>query len=242
MLDISLFLKIGFFWFCISNFLLYAAYDIPYYYVAEFAIEAVGIKETDASFLIGIIGIVSTFGQVTYGWFGDITTSPLYVYALSLTVCGVATALVPYFTSYALLATYCSAFGFFVSANYALSTIVLVELVTLDRLTNAYGLLMFAQGLANMLGPPFAGYLSDISGSHSLAFYVAGASIMVSGAMLFLLNPLEKLGNLWAGTSCCQSCNIGFKNIISRAICCGNPDPDQSANQKKSAMAIQAAL
>ena len=235
----------GFLWFCISNFLLYAAYDIPYYFVPEYAVEILGVPERKASFLISVIGIVSTFGQVAYGWFGDLPgLNVLYFYAISLSVCGAFTICIPTFSSYALLVAYCSAFGFFISANYALSTIILVDIVTLDRLTNAYGLLMFSQGLANTLGPPFAGFLSDISGSHVLSFYVAGTAMLVSGFMLFLLRPLEKLTEFWASTSCCQNCNAGFKRVISRAICCGNPEgtPSSSANNNKSPLAMQAAL
>lgn len=237
-------MKVGFLWFCMSNFLLYAAYDIPYYYVPEYAVDVLRIEERKASFLISVIGIVSTFGQVAFGWFGDLAgLNVLYIYAISLSVCGAFTIFIPTYTSYALLVAYCSAFGFFISANYALSTIILVDIVTLDRLTNAYGLLMFSQGLANTLGPPFAGLLSDMSGSHVLSFYVAGAGILVSGCMLFLLRPLEKLTKLWASTSCCLNCNAGFKRVISRAICCGNPEatPSNAANNK-SPLALQAAL
>ena len=241
----SLFLRVGFLWFCISNFLLYAAYDIPYYYVPEYAVDFLGIEERKASFLISVIGIVSTLGQVAYGWFGDLPgLNVTYFYAVSLSVCGMFTIFIPTFSSYALLVAYCSAFGFFISANYALSTIILVDIVTLDRLTNAYGLLMFSQGLANTLGPPLAGLLSDMTGSHVLSFYVAGTGILVSGSMLFLLRPLEKLADLWASTSCCRNCDAGFKKAISRAICCGNPDasPSASANANKSPLALQAAM
>ena len=235
----------GFLWFCISNFLLYAAYDIPYYYVPEYAVDVLGVEERKASFLISVIGIVSTVGQVAYGWFGDLPgLNVLFFYAISLAVCGAFTICIPAFSSYPLLIAYCSAFGFFISANYALSTIILVDIVTLDRLTNAYGLLMFAQGLANTLGPPLAGLLSDMSGSHVLSFYVAGSGILVSGVMLFLLRPLEKLTELWASTSCCRNCNVGFKKVIPRAICCGNPEstPSTAANNNKSPLAMQAAL
>lgn len=48
-------------------------------------------------------------------------------------------------------------FGLFIAANYALTSIILVELITLDRFTNAYGLLLLVQGIANLVGPPLAG-------------------------------------------------------------------------------------
>ena len=55
-----LFLLLGF-----SNFLLYFWADIPYIFAADFAIS-LGISESKATFLISVIGIVNTFGQVCY--------------------------------------------------------------------------------------------------------------------------------------------------------------------------------
>lgn len=48
-------------------------------------------------------------------------------------------------------------FGFFIAANYSLTSIILVQLITIDRFTNAYGLLLLVQGVANLIGPPMAG-------------------------------------------------------------------------------------
>lgn len=40
-----------------------------------------------------------------------------------------------------------------------LTSVVLVDLVGVDRLTNAFGLLLFIQGIATFVGPPLAGWL-----------------------------------------------------------------------------------
>lgn len=48
-------------------------------------------------------------------------------------------------------------FGFFIAANYSLTSIILVQLITIERFTNAYGLLLLVQGVANLIGPPLAG-------------------------------------------------------------------------------------
>lgn len=48
-------------------------------------------------------------------------------------------------------------FGFTAGAYVGLTSVVLVDLMGLDRLTNAFGLLLFFQGLASFLGLPLAG-------------------------------------------------------------------------------------
>lgn len=71
--------------------------------------------------------------------------------------CGAATAMVPLLTTYWTLAVASGAFGLFIAANYSLTCIILVELITLERFTNAYGLLLLVQGMANLIGPPLGG-------------------------------------------------------------------------------------
>lgn len=82
-------------------------------------------------------------------------------------------------------------FGLFIAANYALTSIILVELITLDRFTNAYGLLLLVQGIANLIGPPLAGWITDETGSYNLAFYLAGIFIVISGFFM-LICPIRR--------------------------------------------------
>ena len=63
----------------------------------------------------------------------------------------------PLLHTYAQLGVSAGLYGFFISANYALTTIFLVHLVGMDRLTNAYGIQMLASGVGNFIGPPVAG-------------------------------------------------------------------------------------
>lgn len=79
------------------------------------------------------------------------------VYALSMALCGVMVSLIPLVSSYQLLCVLSGLFGLFIAANYSLTSIILVELITLERFTNAYGLLLLVQGVANLIGPPLAG-------------------------------------------------------------------------------------
>lgn len=73
---------------------------------------------------------------------------------------GAFAALIPFVVkSYYLLSSIAGAFGFFIAANYSLTSIILVKAITIERFTNAYGLLLFVQGIANLMGPPIAGII-----------------------------------------------------------------------------------
>lgn len=100
MLDFSFFADIRFTLFALSNFLLYAWYDVPYVYLADNAVE-IGFSETDASILISLIGIVNMVGEIILGWFGDqkfITAG--MIYAVCMVFCGLVTGLVPLLPTY----------------------------------------------------------------------------------------------------------------------------------------------
>lgn len=52
---------------------------------------------------------------------------------------------------------YSAFFGFTIGAYVGLTSVILVDLLGLDKLTNAFGLLLLFQGIASLAGPPLAG-------------------------------------------------------------------------------------
>ncbi|KAK7869602.1 hypothetical protein R5R35_003389 [Gryllus longicercus] len=199
MVDFSHFTDVRFVLFAISNFLLYSWYDVPYVFITDKAIE-MGYSEPDASFLISILGILNMLGVIVLGWAGDQSwVNAGVVYAICMAICGVVTGLVPLLSSYTGLCIVAGGFGLSISANYSLASIILVELITLDRFTNAYGLLLLVQGIANLIGPPLAGWLYDISGDYDLSFYLAGFFIILCGILLIVLPAMKWINFCWNG-------------------------------------------
>ncbi|CAK1596597.1 unnamed protein product [Parnassius mnemosyne] len=186
-LDFSHFKNPAFLVFAVSNFLLYMWYDVPYVYIADNGMT-MGFNESQASMLISIIGILNMFGEILLGWVGDWEcVNPSLVYAGCMLLCGIVTLLMPLLKTYLGLAVASGGFGAFIAANYSLTSIILVEQITLEKFTNAYGLLLLMQGLANLVGPPLAGWIYDITDSYDLSFYLAGVFIGVSGLVMLIL-------------------------------------------------------
>lgn len=63
---------------------------------------------------------------------------------------------------------------YFIGTYVSLTSVVLVDLLGLEKLTNAFGLILLFQGIASIVGPPFIGCLYDVYGNHDIGFYIIG--------------------------------------------------------------------
>lgn len=136
--------------------------------------------------------------QIALGWAGDqpwMNVSKTYTWCLI--ACGIATILMSVFTDkYVLLMITSAAFGLFFASNFSFTPVILVELIPLERFTTAYGLSLLCQGIGNLLGPPLAGFLFDVTGSWNLSFLMAGGWIILSGLLMGII-PYTKNRKIW---------------------------------------------
>lgn len=63
--------------------------------------------------------------------------------------------------SFYTLSIYSAVFGFTIGAYVGLTSVILVDLLGLEKLTNAFGILLLFQGIASFTGPPIAGMFID---------------------------------------------------------------------------------
>lgn len=67
-----------------------------------------------------------------------------------------------------------------------------MDLLGLDKLTNAFGLLILFRGAAAIVGSPLAGAIYDATQSYDIPFYVAGSFFAISAATSFLAPCLKR--------------------------------------------------
>ncbi|KOC60126.1 Monocarboxylate transporter 14 [Habropoda laboriosa] len=197
MMDFSMFLELHFLFLSLSTILLFTWFIVPYFYLAEHLTRN-SYTESDAANLLSIIGITNTIGMIGLGWAGDqpwMNVSKTYTWCL--VACGMATILMTTLTPYYnLLMVTSAAFGLFFASSFSFTPVILVELIPLERFTTAYGLSLLCQGIGNLLGPPLAGWLFDVTNSWDLSFYMAGGWIVVSGLLVGLI-PYTKNRKIW---------------------------------------------
>ncbi|KFM70019.1 Monocarboxylate transporter 9, partial [Stegodyphus mimosarum] len=195
MLDLSLLRSPTFLLLGAGGFLTLAGLFVPFMFIVDMAVQQ-GISLEDATYFLPVIGLTNTVGRVLCGWISDRPSfNALTINNAALVVAGLATALSSCLDSIALLMAYSAIFGFAVGCFATLRSIVIVELLGLDKLTNAFGLLLLFQGLASMIGAPVAGMFYDATGSYDAPFYIAGSLILVSGIMGIPLPYLARWEN-----------------------------------------------
>ncbi|KAI1278106.1 Monocarboxylate transporter 9 [Halotydeus destructor] len=196
MMDFKILANPVFLLFAVSNFVTSLGYYVPFNFLEDLCRSSNLANESDASQLLAYMGIGSTVGRVVFGYISDHSfVNRLYLYNWCLTVCGFSVILCSFVTDYNQLlictVTFGVTFGKFTAVHH-LTSVILVDLLGLEKLTNAFGVLLLFQGTACLIGPPIVGWLYDLTGSYSPGFNFAGASIALSGLMLFFVPVVER--------------------------------------------------
>lgn len=134
---------------------------IPYMFLPGITQQR-GMSEGDSALLISLIGFFNTGGRIVSG---AVTDHPrvdaLFVTTLALFFGAICPALMTFcydFSSYAIV---CILFGVSLSAWPAVTSSMLVDMLGLELLTSAFGVLTCIRGLSAALGPPLGGFVID---------------------------------------------------------------------------------
>lgn len=176
----------------ISCFLCMFGFFIPFNFLPDYAKE-VGLTSGQQALLISVIGIANTVARLAVGFISDRPWADcLLINNIALIVAGGTTIFVPFVGEYGILILYSILFGTGIAAFVSLRSIIMVELMGIEKLSNSFGLVVLCQGMSSFIGPPITGTLADISGDYSITFYMAGASLALAGIICFPLRRISR--------------------------------------------------
>ncbi|CAH8461702.1 unnamed protein product [Heterobilharzia americana] len=186
MLDLSLLRKPKYLILWISNLTAVLGMYVPLIYVSDFA-SVYGISNKLSSYLLSIMGGSSIASRLLIAWISGLPhVSPLIVQTISQFLLGILVCSMPVLTTFSGMAIAFALYGFLSGIFSTLSTIILYDLVGMNELTTAVGLITLSRGISSVFGPPLAGVLFEATKSFKIPYFVAGMSIVIS-ALLFLL-------------------------------------------------------
>ncbi|XP_033006240.1 monocarboxylate transporter 14 [Lacerta agilis] len=166
----------------------YSTFVIPFIHLPEIVKQYGLSTQNDVFPLTSIIAIVHIFGKVILGIISDspcVSAWNVFMAAnFTLVFC---IFILPLMHTYAGLAVVCALIGFS-SGYFSLMPVVTEDLVGIKHLANAYGIIICANGISALLGPPFAGWIYDLTQKYDFSFYICGLLYMV-GILTLLIQP-----------------------------------------------------
>jgi len=170
----------------VADALAVMALYIPYSYLKPVAV-AKGVAPQLSAILISAVGVGSVSGRLLSGWMSDQPwCHPLF---LTRAVVSLACAL-PFLLSWVdhfwMFIGLSIMFGFLTGQWIAATSPLLVSLLGINQLSQAFGLLTAVRGVASLVSPPLAGMLVDLTINPLHALYLSGLLLAVSGLIFSL--------------------------------------------------------
>lgn len=158
MLDTSLLKSPSFMLLACSGFLTMMGFFVPFIFLSPRAKEG-GMSPESIGLIVPAIGISNTISRIVCGVLSSFPQiSALMLNNVAITVGGIFTILSGVYITIAYQLTFAVVFGICIACFSALRSIIAVEMMGLEKLTNAFGFLMLFQGLAAAIGAPIAGW------------------------------------------------------------------------------------
>ncbi|XP_070177130.1 uncharacterized protein [Littorina saxatilis] len=154
-------------------------------------VKSKGVSDLNAAYLLSISGVLDTIGRITTGVVLELKHvrhfRPIVFNGFIFAICALLAA-VPFLSTFVQFGVAFALFGFLTGAYVCQKSVVLVDLLGMDKLGSSFGLLIFFQGVGNFIGPPLSGVLKDTLGQYTEVFFLGAASLALSGVLMIISN------------------------------------------------------
>uniref|UniRef100_A0A1I7V3J2 MFS domain-containing protein n=2 Tax=Caenorhabditis tropicalis TaxID=1561998 RepID=A0A1I7V3J2_9PELO len=177
----------------LSGTLTLCCFYVPFIYLGNHLDKIEGLTVAEKSFTVSLIGVLNIVARIGCGYIADRPdVSALVVNNIALIMAGLATMTVPFYTAYWQFLVFCVPFSIGVACFAALRSVIVLELIGLEKMSNAFGILLTFMGVGAVIGSPMAAAMKDYTGNFDTSFYCMGALMAISGAMCIPLGTLRK--------------------------------------------------
>ncbi|CAM4515866.1 hypothetical protein PO909_024522 [Leuciscus waleckii] len=186
--ELSLLSHRGFLTYAVAITFFNAGYFIPYVHLVAHS-RNIDFTEYQAAFVISVTGVADIVGRVASGWASDLGKMRMpHMLVVWTGLLGLFLMLIPAAVSYSGLLVVSVAYGFCAGAMTPLAFAVVPEIVGIERVLGALGLLQLIESVGGLLGAPLSGWLKDYTGTYTASFITAGA-FLVSGTLITMTLP-----------------------------------------------------
>ena len=157
-----------------------------------------GVGKNRGALLISTIGLCSLLGRVGIAILASHRKcNRFYVFILGTAVSGVAIAMFPVVTSMVVFMTWSAIYGLSFGVQVGVLAVVTAELFGIERLTSAYGYLMFGNGAGAMMGPPIAGKTQVLTSLLIITCFIINGLFFLNWFFFHFHNQPSNCPRLW---------------------------------------------
>ncbi|NXJ14468.1 MOT4 protein, partial [Odontophorus gujanensis] len=197
LLDFSVFKDGGFVIYTLAASIMVLGLFVPPVFVVSYA-KDLGYQDTKAAFLLTILGFIDIFARPICGMVAGlkwVRPRCVYLFSFAMIFNGFTDLMGSMSVDYGGLVVFCIFFGISYGMVGALQFEVLMAIVGTQKFSSAIGLVLLAEAMAVLIGPPsagqalsFSGKLLDLTRRYMFVFIIAGIEVTTSALVLALGN------------------------------------------------------
>ena len=150
-------------------------------------LENIGISREKAGYVVTFTILLSVLGRIGLGWLSD-HMDKRYVFCIALGLQSIGLLFFANIRTFWHIIFFLVTFSPGYGAPIPLRPAIQGEYFGRKQFGTIQGLLLSLSTVSSMIGPPFAGWICDVTGSYRLAFLIL-AAIPAVGILFFFLTP-----------------------------------------------------
>ncbi|XP_068627359.1 uncharacterized protein hrm isoform X2 [Battus philenor] len=153
--------------------------------------QNIGFDKSKGALLLSTVSALDLVGRIGGSALCDLNFMPkTFFFVGGLFFSGVTLATIPFLQTYASISVFCALFGLSSGINNSVTTLVMAEILGVDRLMSTYGISLFVNGILQLIGPPICGLWFEYD-KNFVNMFVTFGFIFIAGSSLWLFMPLE---------------------------------------------------
>lgn len=152
--------------------------------------QNVGFDKDQGALLLSTVSALDLVGRIGGSTLCDLNLIPKPVYFIGgLIVSGIALAIIPFLSTYLMISIFCAIFGLASGINNSVTTLIMAEVLGIEKLMSTYGISLFVNGILQLVGPFVCGAWFQRDQNFVNMFLTFGI-IFLAGASLWAFMPL----------------------------------------------------
>ncbi|XP_037292243.1 monocarboxylate transporter 9 isoform X2 [Manduca sexta] len=154
--------------------------------------QNIGFDKARGAYLLSTVSALDLVGRIGGSALCDLNIIPKPFYFVGgLVFSGIALIIIPFLKSYMVISVFCAFFGLASGVNNSVTTLVMAEILGVERLMSTYGISLFVNGILQLVGPPICGIWHERAKNFTSMFITFGV-IFLLGASLWIFMPFIK--------------------------------------------------